>query len=108
MVERPGGCPGAQAIETSPGRGERNSCPSTPARALPLDTGSARTPFSIRRRSSLTVDLDIAPHPNKVSWEKGDFRRNAATSRKSGEEFVASLGITAGRTLPRGRAGRCT
>ena len=44
----------------------------------------------------MTVDLDIAPHPNKVSWEKGDFSRIAATSRKSGEEFVASLGITTG------------
>jgi len=57
----------------------------------------------------LTVDLNIfAPHPNKVSWEKGDFRRIGATSRKSGEEFVASLRITAGRALPGGRAGRCT
>jgi len=42
------------------------------------------------------ADVDIAPHQNKASWEKGDFSRIAETSRKSGQEFVASLGIAPG------------
>ena len=31
---------------------------------------------------------------NKMLWEKGDFTRLAATMRKSGEDFVATLGIS--------------
>ncbi len=35
-------------------------------------------------------------NPNKALWEKGDFTRIAETFRKSGEDFVESLGITPG------------
>jgi SAM-dependent methyltransferase len=35
-------------------------------------------------------------NPNKALWEKGDFTRIAAGMRRSGEELVGSLGITAG------------
>src|SRR5581483_5663750 len=35
-------------------------------------------------------------NPNQALWEKGDFTRIAATMRNSGEELVASLGITRG------------
>lgn len=33
-------------------------------------------------------------NPNKALWEKGDFTRIAQTMRHSGEQLVASLGIT--------------
>jgi ubiquinone/menaquinone biosynthesis C-methylase UbiE len=33
-------------------------------------------------------------NPNKMLWEKGDFTRIAETMRESGEEVIASLGIT--------------
>jgi SAM-dependent methyltransferase len=33
-------------------------------------------------------------NPNKVLWEKGDFTRIADTMRESGEDLVATLGIT--------------
>ncbi len=33
-------------------------------------------------------------NPNKALWEKGDFTRIAEIMRKSGEAFVATLGIT--------------
>jgi len=36
------------------------------------------------------------PNPNKALWEKGDFTRLAAFMRDSGEDLVASLGITTG------------
>jgi SAM-dependent methyltransferase len=36
------------------------------------------------------------PNPNKALWEKGDFTRLAAYMRDSGEDLVASLGITPG------------
>jgi SAM-dependent methyltransferase len=35
----------------------------------------------------------VAPNPNKVLWEKGDFTRIAAYMRRSGEAVVESLGI---------------
>ncbi len=35
-------------------------------------------------------------NPNKELWEKGDFTRIAASMRASGEQLVASLGITEG------------
>ena len=35
-------------------------------------------------------------NPNKALWEKGDFTQIAASMRESGEELVASLGITDG------------
>lgn len=35
-------------------------------------------------------------NPNKALWEKGDFTRIAASMRASGEQLVASLGITDG------------
>jgi SAM-dependent methyltransferase len=35
-------------------------------------------------------------NPNKALWEKGDFRRIAATMRESGEALVRRLGITKG------------
>ena len=39
----------------------------------------------------------VAPtNPNKALWEKGDFTKIAETMRESGEEFVASLGVTEG------------
>ena len=44
----------------------------------------------------MTVDLDVAPNPNKAFWEKGNFSRIAEMTRKSGEVFVASLGIEVG------------
>jgi SAM-dependent methyltransferase len=37
-----------------------------------------------------------AANPNKALWEKGDFTRIAETMRVSGDELVASLGITEG------------
>jgi SAM-dependent methyltransferase len=38
---------------------------------------------------------DISPiNANRALWEKGDFTRIAETMRQSGEELVASLGIT--------------
>jgi len=43
------------------------------------------------------ADLGIQKiNPNKALWEKGDFTRIAETMRRSGAEFVASLGITPG------------
>ncbi len=33
-------------------------------------------------------------NPNKALWEKGDFTRLASTMRTTGENFVASLGVT--------------
>jgi SAM-dependent methyltransferase len=33
-------------------------------------------------------------NPNKALWEKGDFTQIASTMRKSGAEFVGTLGIT--------------
>ena len=33
-------------------------------------------------------------NPNKALWEKGDFTRIADTMRESGEDLVASLGVT--------------
>jgi SAM-dependent methyltransferase len=38
----------------------------------------------------------INANPNKALWEKGDFTRIAETMRQSGEDLVASLGITPG------------
>jgi len=38
----------------------------------------------------------MAANPNKALWEKGDFTRLAAFMRDSGEDIVASLGITPG------------
>ena len=38
----------------------------------------------------------MTANPNKALWEKGDFTRIAASMRESGEELVASLGITDG------------
>ena len=35
-------------------------------------------------------------NPNKALWEKGDFTRIAASMRESGEQLVASLGVTDG------------
>jgi ubiquinone/menaquinone biosynthesis C-methylase UbiE len=35
-------------------------------------------------------------NPNKELWEKGDFTRVAQSMRESGEELVASLGVTDG------------
>src|SRR5438477_7304418 len=35
-------------------------------------------------------------NPNKALWEKGDFKRIAASMRESGEALVATLGITPG------------
>ncbi|HET9640521.1 MAG TPA: class I SAM-dependent methyltransferase [Allosphingosinicella sp.] len=35
-------------------------------------------------------------NPNKALWEKGDFTRIAGTMRESGEELVASLGLSPG------------
>ena len=41
------------------------------------------------------ADIDtIVVNPNKALWEKGDFTRIAETMRRSGEELVATLGIT--------------
>ena len=42
----------------------------------------------------MTADLTI--NPNKALWEKGDFTRIAESMRESGEDLVASLGITKG------------
>lgn len=38
-------------------------------------------------------------NPNKALWEKGDFTRIAETMRKSGEELVATFGITSGMKI---------
>ncbi|MGE3167194.1 MAG: class I SAM-dependent methyltransferase [Planctomycetota bacterium] len=35
-------------------------------------------------------------NPNKALWEKGDFTRIAETMRRSGEAFVAGLGVAEG------------
>lgn len=40
-----------------------------------------------------------AINPNKALWEKGDFTRIAETMRKSGEELVATMGITGGMNI---------
>ena len=37
-----------------------------------------------------------SPNPNQALWEKGDFTRIAQGIRESGEQLVASLGITSG------------
>ena len=43
------------------------------------------------------ADLGIQKvNANKALWEKGDFTRIAETMRRSGEEFVETLGITPG------------
>src|SRR5580765_5110763 len=41
-----------------------------------------------------TMAAASEPNPNKALWEKGDFTRLAAFMRDSGEDLVASLGIT--------------
>jgi SAM-dependent methyltransferase len=38
-------------------------------------------------------------NPNKALWEKGDFRRIAATMRESGEALVGKIGIRSGQTV---------
>jgi len=38
----------------------------------------------------------VTTNPNKALWEKGDFTRIAESMRESGEDLVASLGITKG------------
>jgi SAM-dependent methyltransferase len=38
-------------------------------------------------------------NPNKALWEKGDFTRIADTMRESGEELVASLGLSPGLAM---------
>jgi 2-polyprenyl-3-methyl-5-hydroxy-6-metoxy-1,4-benzoquinol methylase len=38
-------------------------------------------------------------NPNKALWEKGDFTRLAATMRKSGEAFIAGIGIHPGMKI---------
>jgi SAM-dependent methyltransferase len=40
--------------------------------------------------------LDQSVNPNKALWEKGDFTQIANSMRESGEDLVASLGITEG------------
>ena len=35
----------------------------------------------------------MTANPNKALWEKGDFRRLAATMRESGDALVESLGV---------------
>jgi len=48
------------------------------------------------------ADIDtIVVNPNKALWEKGDFTRIAETMRRSGEELVATLGITPDMDGPR-------
>jgi len=42
------------------------------------------------------VTADVTTNPNKALWEKGDFTRIAESMRESGEDLVASLGITKG------------
>ena len=43
------------------------------------------------------ADLGIQKiNPNRALWEKGDFTRIAETMRRSGEDFVATLGIAPG------------
>ena len=44
----------------------------------------------------MTVTELEAINPNRTLWEKGDFTRVAETMRQSGEELVATLGITPG------------
>ena len=43
--------------------------------------------------------VEIPINPNKALWEKGDFTRIAETMRKSGENLVASMGITPGMKI---------
>src|SRR5207253_4296302 len=40
--------------------------------------------------------MNAPVNPNKALWEKGDFRRIAATMRESGEALVQRLGIKQG------------
>src|SRR6266513_2576744 len=40
--------------------------------------------------------MNAPANPNKALWEKGDFRRIAATMRESGEALVQRLGIKQG------------
>lgn len=42
------------------------------------------------------TEVTIPMNPNKALWEKGDFTKLADTMRQSGDEFVASLGVTPG------------
>jgi SAM-dependent methyltransferase len=46
--------------------------------------------------ATLRSETGTAPNPNQALWEKGDFTRIAVTLRQSGEELVATLGITKG------------
>jgi ubiquinone/menaquinone biosynthesis C-methylase UbiE len=51
---------------------------------------------------TLTEKTDLsgtAINPNKALWEKGDFTRIAETMRKSGEELVATMGVTPGMKI---------
>jgi len=41
----------------------------------------------------------LTANPNKALWEKGDFTRIAETMRRSGDELVETLGITAGLSV---------
>ena len=48
-------------------------------------------------QSATAVASNTQPiNPNKALWEKGDFTRIADTMRVSGDELVASLGVTKG------------
>ena len=52
--------------------------------------------------STVTEKKDLAAtpiNPNKALWEKGDFTRIAETMRKSGEQLVATMGITPGMKI---------
>lgn len=45
---------------------------------------------------STDPQTETPANPNKALWEKGDFTRIAAAMRESGEDLVATLGITPG------------
>lgn len=45
------------------------------------------------------MQTPISTNPNKALWEKGDFTQIAQTMRKSGEELITKLGISAGMKI---------
>jgi SAM-dependent methyltransferase len=54
------------------------------------------TPVLTAQKGNYQHDEESPMNPNKALWEKGDFRRIAATMRESGEALVNTFGIRKG------------
>src|SRR4029078_253608 len=60
---------------------------------------TARPGYPPQERMKMPDQAVLTANPNKALWEKGDFTRMAETMRRSGDELVETLGITAGLSV---------